>query len=676
MKKLSKALIMILAMICLFCLPVFAAEAEGGVDAAIVIDVSGSMKQTDPERVSIDAAKLFIDMMETSGSRAGLVPFSDELGEVLEITEIESASDKEAVKAHIDELAYTNGDTDIGMAVKEGFRLLSESSNNGNQKALLFFTDGNIDLGTKRIRTDEDSLQDVRDAVAAAKEENMPIYTIGLNANGNVDKQLLADMATQTGGRSYIVDSADDLPTIFNEIFADFINSNIVQLGEYETDGVNFTEIPLNIPNGSVMEANIIMLTTKNLTAIEMVDPDGQTLTVDGQKLILSQSNHYNMVKMVMPKAGDWTLKIKSSEACKVHVNLIFNYKVSLKGEASFVSLADGTNGITAKGIFEKEGQVLSEEALYEQFTGTAIVTAPDGTEQTYPMTQNGCSFEAEIPAEATGTYKVVLRVDSDTMYRESDVIELSMDNHAPTVGNVPPSIELSGFASILVKEEMDLSDWFADADGDVLTYEAESKQGYFNQDLNDDGVLTLKPAKNGDDVLTVRATDPSGMSVTAEVPVVVSCTIMGILPFLLIPIIIILIIIVLLNVKKKNAEKNAQWYGKIRWMVVKGNGFGGGSKEQVYDMGYERGSIPLSKIVMDPNVSSLDLGKVTLTMNGKTNSSMFIQNRSKKCKMASGFGGSETSSAELNSGDFVMLQGTTEMGEISVKVTYSLNMY
>ena len=110
--------------------------------------------------------------------------------------------------------------------------------------------------------------------------------------------------------------------------------------------------------------------------------------------------------------------------------------------------------------------------------------------------------------------------------------------------------------------------------------------------------------------------------------------------------------------------------------MVVKGNGFGGGSKEQVYDMGYERGSIPLSKIVMDPNVSSLDLGKVTLTMNGKTNSSMFIQNRSKKCKMASGFGGSETSSAELNSGDFVMLQGTTEMGEISVKVTYSLNMY
>ena len=35
-----------------------------GLDVVIVVDTSGSMKQTDSERLAVEAAKLFVDMMD------------------------------------------------------------------------------------------------------------------------------------------------------------------------------------------------------------------------------------------------------------------------------------------------------------------------------------------------------------------------------------------------------------------------------------------------------------------------------------------------------------------------------------------------------------------------------------------------------------------------------------
>ncbi len=683
MRQFVKLLVFPFLCTALLGVPVLAAQEEKGVDVSVVVDISGSMKETDPNRIAIDAAKLFIDMMETTGSRAGIVPFSDSLGQVTAMTPMESIGDKDGLKNGVDGLAY-GGSTDIGTAVEEGLRILNDAEDVGNQKIMLLFTDGKIDLSDTPGIAPEDveqaqnaSLEKVQATAAQAAQQGTAIYTIGLNANGQVDQALLADMAAQTGGRSYVVDSADSLPGIFNEIFADFVNSNILDMGEYVTDGTNYTEIPVNIPNDSVMEANIILLSTDPLTEVDMVDPDGAPVTVNGNRLIFSQSSQYGMLKMVMPKAGDWVLRIKSVQDCKVHVNLIFNYKVSLVGTAQFESAADGSQVIVVNGHLEKEGAPLEDESLYGQFTATAKVTDAEGNEQSYPLTQNGCSFEGTIPAESMGTYQVALRVDSDTMYRESEVIELSKDNSAPIlVQDFPESVEVKGFLGILSKEKIDLNDYFTDPDGDELTFTAETASGLAKADIGKKGVLTVSPSKNGEDELTVTATDPAGLSVSVRVPVKVACTIQGILPLLLILLLLVAAVFLMLKLKAKHDADNAVWYGKIRWMVTKGSGFGSLGHEQVYDMGYERGAVPLNKIVMDPDVAGMDLGKVTLKMNGKTNASIFIRNNSKKCKMFTNFGGSYTVSAELNGEEAVILSGGEEGAEISVKVTYTLSAF
>ncbi len=697
MKRLLKTVVLTAVWAMVMCQVSFGAQGESGVDAVVMIDTSGSMNETDPDRIAVDAAKLFIDMMETSGARAGVVPFSDTLGAVKALTDMNSIDDKNGIKDQISSVRY-GGDTDIGMAVERGFQLFSEAQDIKNQRMMLLFTDGNIDLpGADEEQREADSLAAVKEVSAKAKEAGIPIYTIGLNANGTVDQELLRGIAVLTEGRDYVVNSPEDLPGIFNEIFADFVNSNIISLGEYVTDGVNFTEIPIEIPNDSVLEANIIMLSSYPITEVEMEDPEGTIYYPDGNRMILSQSNQYSMLKMVMPRADTWKLRIKSAKDCKVHVNLIFNYKVSLKGTAKVETTGEGDCAIVVNGHLEKEGMVLEDEVLYQQFKGSVIITDPESVEHKHPLSLKGCSFEGSVPVEETGMYGVVLRVDSDTMYRESEKMEVSVElenenkdeddikldendeevvvnvNRAPSLNkDLPKRIELQGFFGILTKETLDLNEYFTDLDGDQLVFEGVLKEAYAKVELESEGELILSPRGNGEDVLTVSATDPQGLSVSREIPVVVKCTVMGFLPLLLVPIILIVLLVVAVKIRKARVIRNAQWFGKIKWMVTRGTGFGSPSREQAYDMGYERGAVPLGRLITDPLTSGMDLNKVIMHMNAKTNASIYIQNRSKKCKMVSGFGGSEVSSAELKSGDFVMLVGDSEGTEISVRITYS----
>lgn len=657
--------------------PVMAADlGDRGVDIVIIIDSSGSMKQTDPDQIAIEAAKLFIDMIEMSGSRVALIPFSDELGTIIELTEIHNEEDKERIKDVINQLKYT-GDTDIGMALQKGYEILNKSSDIGNHQAILFFTDGRIDLGSKRIRTDADSLKDAKEAVSFAANARIPIYSIGLNADGNVDKKLLQDMATNTKGSSYIVDSADNLPMIFNEIFAEFINSNILELGAFETNGTDFTTIPFNIPNNSVLEANIIMLSNNQLQEIELTDPNGNVVNTDSTKVIMSQSKQYNMLKLIEPQTGDWTLRIKGEKGCKVHVNLIFNYKVSLECKAEVIT--QGGNTILAvTSWLEKEGTQLADDALYEAFTGQAFLESTQG-ESAYPMQAAGHSFYVEIPISDTEEYQVYTRVDSDSMYRISDTIIIN-PSAVPTIApiinepvfdvNIPEIIELNGFFGFLLKERINLVDYVTKADQEEISFSIISPDSSIAKaSLNNNNVLSISAVKSGETTMMVTVNNSNGEIIQKEIIIIVKCTVTSIIHIIAAVIILIFIIISLVKLRKWHKNATRIFYGKIKWQIVSTTGIGAG-RECIYDMSYEKGMVPLSKFISDPAITALNLKKITMKMNN-SNDCLIITCRDKKISMSEGFGISSKNSITLSNGSFTIIAMKNEGIDVSLKITY-----
>lgn len=652
---------------------------DSGVDIVIIIDTSGSMRQTDKDQIAIEAAKLFIDMIEMSGSRVALVPFSDELGSIVDLTAINSTADKEYIKNVIDQLKYT-GDTDIGMALQKGYQILEKSSNVGNHQAILFFTDGKIDLGDKRIRTDTDSLKDAREAASLSADAKIPIYTIGLNADGNVDKQLLSDLSTNTKGGSYIVNSAENLPRIFNEIFAEFISSNILDLGEFETNGVDFTEIIFNIPNNSVLEANIIMLSNSQLLEIELINPDGNIVLMDGQKAIMTTSKQYNMLKLIEPLSGDWNLRIKGIKGLKVSVNLIFNYKVSLESKAE-VTTNGGGAVLAVTSWLEKEGTQLTDGTLYNAFSGQAFLQSDQG-ESTYPMQLSGNSFYVEIPIDNTKTYQVYTRVDSESMYRISDTITIDGAAVVPTSTPIyndlklsetfPDEIELAGFFAFLVKEKINLLDYitYTDKDKLIISYTQPDKS-VAKASLNKDKILSISAEKNGETSIVLTIQDDNGESISKEIKITVKCKVTSIIPIIIAVIILIVIIILIIKLLKWNKERNRNFFGKIKWQIVGGMGTGTG-REQVYDLSYEKGTIPITKVIADPQIAGFNLKKVALKMNS-TNDSLIITCHDKRVSMTEGFGVSSKASIVLGGNGFTIITINNGGVEVALKVTFVL---
>ena len=71
MKKYLRCFWAVLILIFMESVTVLAAKsdyAEKGMDVVIVLDGSGSMTRNDPERVAIEAAKMYVDLMENGSS--------------------------------------------------------------------------------------------------------------------------------------------------------------------------------------------------------------------------------------------------------------------------------------------------------------------------------------------------------------------------------------------------------------------------------------------------------------------------------------------------------------------------------------------------------------------------------------------------------------------------------
>lgn len=382
---------------------IYAAEpaaAKEGIDAILLIDTSGSMRYSDGERTALEAAQLFIDMMETRNSRIGVVAFTDELQAVMPLTPINSPSGKEAIKNAVAGFEYV-GYTDIGMSLKEAVSMLTADMNDANSPMIVLLTDGVIEIKPgQSARTVEMSYSDVLNALDTLSDQ-APVYTIGLNHNDSVDIDLLRMISGQTLARNYIAEEAADLPLIFNEIFADHIRSSLTEVAAFTTDGEQYTDVTIPINSAFVAEANIIMLSSKPISDIKISNPSGDAVSFDGDKYTLSHANRYSMIKIVSPAEGDWVLSVKGLPNDHVTVNLIYNYNMDI----AISAVQDGLSGplynpalpihITASFISANPDTSFSD--LYNETTAELRVYDENmALIESIAMRNTGASFAAE----------------------------------------------------------------------------------------------------------------------------------------------------------------------------------------------------------------------------------------------------------------------------------------
>lgn len=401
-----------------------AAQQSSHIDAVLVMDASNSMKASDPNQISGEAMKMFIDMLSTQGDKVGIVSYTDKIQREKALLEIQSDADKADLKQFIDQIdrgAYT----DISVGVKEAVKVLKQGAEKGHEPMIVVLADGNNALDPKSGRTKAQSDQELSQSVQEAKAEGIPIYTIGLNYDGKLNKAALAELSDKTGGKSFSTSSADDLPQILSEIFASHQKLKIVPVSAITANG-SYQEVTVNVPNANVLEANISLMSSKPVD-VKLIDPSGQSQKIPSSDVLLSKSKTYSLIKLLKPEQGDWKLQVKGVPKDKIDINLIFNYDLELDMAPLKSTTVKKGDTVDINAYLVSNGQKLQSSGLYNNMSAKLIVKDLDsGDTKEVKLTNKGDHFEGSYTVEEKHEYELKARAEEKSFYRETKPVTIS----------------------------------------------------------------------------------------------------------------------------------------------------------------------------------------------------------------------------------------------------------
>ena len=408
------------------------------IEGMLVVDVSNSMKSSDPNNISSEAMKMFIDMASLNGDKVGAIAYADEVMREKALVKIRSEQEKQDLKDFIDSVGkYTY--TDLSTGVKEAVKVLDSSHEKDYFPLIVLLADGNNELDPKKPKTAAMAADDLKKAVSEAKAKGYPIYTIGLNANGKLNKDVLANVAESTNGKFFEATSADKLPGILSEIFANHLKLKIVPVDQLVGNG-DFQDITIPVPNENVLEANISLISSQPVE-VKLIDPSGKELAIPSDQVLLSRSKTYSMVKLMKPVQGDWTLKVKGVPQDKIDINLVFNYDLQLKLSPLAKQSYKAGETVQVRAIFEDNGTAITDKEIYKSMKATAYVKDIDkGNTEEFVLNADAQGFTGQFKLGKSTGYEVVVKAEDNSFFRETQPEKIVVQNSAAAPVAAKPS--------------------------------------------------------------------------------------------------------------------------------------------------------------------------------------------------------------------------------------------
>ncbi|MDN4068980.1 VWA domain-containing protein [Paenibacillus vini] len=402
----------------------YAAGQTSQIDAVLVVDVSNSMNTSDTNKIGNEAMKMFIDMLSVNGDRVGIVAFTDKIQREKALLEIKTPGDKEDLKQFIDGLDR-GPYTDIAVGLKEAIKVLQNGADPNHDPMIVVLADGNNDFDKNSGRTQSESDKELNASVEEAKQAGIPIYTIGLNADGKLNKEALAALSDKTAAKSFSTNSAEDLPQILSEIFASHLKLKIVPIQSMTGTG-NFQEVTVNVPNANVLEANISIMSSKPVET-ELVDPSGKAIAIPSGDVVVTKSKSYTLLKLLSPSEGDWKLKVKGTSKDKIDINLVFNYDLELAMEPLPSTSYKPGDEVAISSYLTSNGQKLANDEMYKNMAAVLKVTDLDsGKTEEIKLDNKGDKFEGTYKIPDKHEYELVVKAEEKSFYRESPPVKIT----------------------------------------------------------------------------------------------------------------------------------------------------------------------------------------------------------------------------------------------------------
>ena len=264
-------------------------------DVRVLIDISGSMHQNDPNNLRRPALRMLSGLLQPD-TRAGVWTFAKWVNNLVPVAEVDPAW-KKRIQSISKQIASPGQFTNIEEVLDRASRDWN-GEDPTHARHLVLLTDGMVDV-SKNPEENAASRARIRDTVLPRlKADGVKVHTIALSARA--DHELMKRLAGETGGWYQQVEQADELQRVFLRMFETVGKPDTVPL-----KGNRFTV------DGAISEATVLVFSKSDSVPVELRSPSGEVFkdTDLPSGIAWYRDQGYHLITLSAPEKGEWQLQ-------------------------------------------------------------------------------------------------------------------------------------------------------------------------------------------------------------------------------------------------------------------------------------------------------------------------------------------------------------------------------
>ncbi|UTF61177.1 vWA domain-containing protein [Gilvimarinus sp. DA14] len=386
----------------LLCSPAYA-QTETEADVRLLVDISGSMKNTDPENLRQPALELMVKLLSDS-THAGVWTFGEQVNMLVPFARSDATWQRDALEktARVNSVGlYTN----MGEALERA----TEVGAKAPKADVILLTDGKIDIdknASVNARERERVLTELLPQLAA---KNFRLHTIALS--DDADSELLQQLSRDSDGHHLVAKNADDLMQAYLQIFDQAVPAKRLPL-----------ENNTFLVDEQVNEFTALVFRAPSAKPNRLIPPEGEALSAASHpdNVRWYSADSYDLITIGKPKAGRWQLEAEQSPQNRVTVVS----DLQLHVEPLPNNLVAGAS-LTLNYALQEKGQNITDADFLNLITGEAVITNL-ASEASWKVSLNeqpnftSGQFQQVLPQfSERGRYRLRLTIDGKTFARE-----------------------------------------------------------------------------------------------------------------------------------------------------------------------------------------------------------------------------------------------------------------
>lgn len=390
-----------LVIMCLTMAPWVSADTQ----FRLIVDASGSMLISDPDKLTAESLKLISDLAPEEKATLGVWLFGERARVLLPETLINPSSKAQLQNAIAN---YEPGDmqTDLESVLK--MLLQTPDSKDlapGFERHWVLVTDGMVDISLDEAVNEASRSRITNDLANELAKRGVHLHTISMT--GYTDKELLNAVSTLTDATHTEVATPDSLLDTFDRIFSQASPSE-----EVPFEGNTFSI------DDAIEEATLLIFHKEGVSP-KIYRPDGQVLTLSEANVSSVIAPHYMLVTITQPNVGAW--KVENVDLNRSNVRVITRLSAQATKIAPVIFVNEpifSTVGLFQENDLIKDPAILQLMNVKQKLNILSGETSKQLFSRDLELANHQFKHKVDQITDA-GNYELITEVDGKTFARK-----------------------------------------------------------------------------------------------------------------------------------------------------------------------------------------------------------------------------------------------------------------